>query len=53
MKNKVRFKTWYWSKWVYEGDLDLYLTNPDVELYIEEIHGWHHSEEFKNARQKI
>lgn len=46
-RKKVRFKTWYWGKWVYEGDLDLWLSNPDVELYIEKTHGWQHSWEAK------
>jgi len=45
---KIRYKTWYWGKWVINGQLDLKLGDPDVELYIEEIHGWHHSEEYKN-----
>lgn len=48
---KIRMKTWYWGKWVYEGQLDLKLGNPDVEEYIEELHGWHHSEEAKKCAE--
>lgn len=39
-------KTWYWGKFV---TVPLHNTTlADYEEYIEEIHGWNHSEEFKN-----
>lgn len=45
---KIRYSTWYWGKWVLNGQLGLKLGDKNVELYIEELHGWHHSEEYKN-----
>jgi len=47
---KIRYKTWYWSKWVLNGQLGLNLGDENVELYDEERHGWHNSEEYKNER---
>ena len=44
---KIRLKTWYWGKWVNDGQLGLNFGDENVEEYIEEIHGWHHSEEYK------
>lgn len=46
---KIRFHTWYWGKWVLNGQLGLKVGDPGVELYFEDLHGWHHSEEFKNG----
>ncbi len=44
---KLRMKTWYWGN---------YVTRPlpytklsDYEPYIEELHGWHHSEEYRTG----
>jgi hypothetical protein len=48
---KIRHKNWYWGKWIYAGTkLDGSIINfgdLGFELYVEELHGWHHSEEFK------
>ena len=42
---KLRMKNWYWGKYVLTP---LPNTNiSDYEEYIEEVHGWHHSEEYK------
>lgn len=47
--NKVRFKTWYWGKYIYSGD---YLDSSRVtessdgfESYVERLHGSHLSVE--------
>lgn len=54
-KKKIRFKTWYWGNWVYEGSsmdsVKCTLKDANFEEYIEEVHGWHHSEEFKKGQQ--
>lgn len=48
-RKKIRFKNWYWGKFIYEGDtLDntkFTLASEGFEVYVEELHGWHHSEE--------
>jgi hypothetical protein len=51
---KLRHKNWYWGKYILEGQ---YLNScritrnePDFEEYIEEKHGWHNSEEYKNEK---
>jgi hypothetical protein len=45
---KIRMHSWYW------GNFCLFKMNQaipkDFELYKEDIHGWHNSEEFKNGR---
>ena len=46
-RQKIRFKTWYWGKWVYDGDEGFSLSQPGFELYDEDRHGWQHSEEYK------
>lgn len=45
---QLRMKNWYWGKFVTEPLPNTSIE--DYELYVEEIHGWHHSEEFKNAQ---
>ncbi len=46
---KIRFKTWYWGKFVLSGtNLDGSIVTTETEgfePYIEERHGWHHSGE--------
>lgn len=53
---KLRFKTWYWGKFIFEGTIingtKITRENPDFEEYIEEVHGWHNSEEFKKRTLK-
>ncbi len=48
---KIRHKFWYWGKYIISGtklDSSYYTINSDgFEEYIEELHGWHNSEEFK------
>lgn len=50
---KIRFKTWYWGKFVMSGSiLDGTIVTESTEgfeRYVEEIHGFHHSEEFRKA----
>ncbi len=46
---KIRRKTWYWGKFVYATELPTGIDAPDYELYDEAKHGWHHSEEAKQA----
>jgi hypothetical protein len=50
MKQKIRFKTWYWGKFVYEGD-GFTLQNDGFEPYSEELHGWQHSWEAKQMNE--
>jgi hypothetical protein len=42
---RVRFHTWYWGKWVFEGELGLRIGVPGVEPYDDALHGWHNSTE--------
>lgn len=53
---KLRFKTWYWGKYIIEGQsLDgsrITRKTEGFEEYIEELHGWHNSEEYKKENQK-
>lgn len=55
-KVKIRLNTWYWGKYIYEGQsLDgskITLKSDNFELYDEEKHGWHNSEEYKNGRKE-
>lgn len=52
---KIRYKTWYWGKYILNGQyLDgnrITLKDRDFEIYDEEKHGWHNSEEFKKQRE--
>lgn len=51
---KIRHKNWYWGKFIYSGQVldntKFTEKSEDFELYIEEIHGWHNSEEYKNEQ---
>ena len=50
---KWRMEGWYWGNYITENDPDFKKILPqDLEEYIEEKDGWHHSEEFKNGRLK-
>lgn len=51
-KRKIRLNTWYWGNWVYEGEHGFKLSEKGFELYDEEKHGWHHSEEYKNGQKE-
>ena len=44
---KIRYKTWYWGKYVIEGENGFSINQEGFELYDEEKHGWQHSEEYK------
>lgn len=46
-KRKIRFRTWYWGNFVLEGEGGFTLEQDGFELYDEEKHGWHNSDEFK------
>ncbi len=48
-RRRVRYHTWYWGKFVLEGELGLHLGAPGVEPYDEALHGWHHSDEFQSG----
>ncbi len=48
MIKRIRFRTWYWGKWVVEGYNEWTLALEGFEEYKEEIHGWHLSEEARN-----
>lgn len=52
MKQKIRFRTWYWGNWIWEGESGYTLDQDGFELYEEEKHGWQHSEEAKNGKGK-
>lgn len=49
----IRHKNWYWGKYIVNGstmDNSRYtIKSEDFEEYIEEIHGWHLSEEYRNG----
>ncbi len=47
---KLRIATWYWGNFVTRPLKHTKRT--DYELYNEEKHGWHRSEEFKNGQLK-
>jgi len=47
IKMKIRYKTWYWGKYVIEGENGFSINQEGFELYDEEKHGWQHSEEYK------
>lgn len=46
---KIRFHTWYWGKFILSGSkMDGSIVTEETEgfePYVEEVHGWHHSEE--------
>ncbi len=44
---KLRMKTWYWGNYVTSPLPHTFIR--DYEEYIEALHGWHHSEEFKSG----
>jgi len=46
---KIRFKTWYWGKWVLEGQYGFSLALDGFEKYVEDLHGLHHSEELRKG----
>ena len=49
---KYRYKTWYWGKFTTMKEIKSEGWNlKDFEVYDEELHGWHNSEEYKNALQ--
>lgn len=47
---KIRYKTWYWGNFVYEGEHGFTLDITGFELYNESLHGWHNSQEYKNGK---
>lgn len=47
---KVRFHTWYWGNYCMALPSAKLLEG--FELYDEEKHGWHNSEEFKRGKKK-
>lgn len=55
-KVKLRYRTWYWGKWIWSGTKvsGVMVTEHTTgfELYDENKHGWHHSEEYKNGQLK-
>jgi hypothetical protein len=58
---KIRLSSWYWGTYEW-SDSPLCKKNGwkigskshghVFEQYIEELHGWHHSEEYKNGQLK-
>lgn len=60
-QKKYRMSSWYWGnycvqlengRWIdnfgsFIGTINQYFNPKDLEEYIEEEHGWHHSEEFR------
>jgi len=45
---KYRYKTWYWGKYTTISEIKKEKWNiNDFEIYDEEIHGWHNSDEYK------
>ena len=50
---KYRFPTWYWGKFTTLQEIEKEGWNlKDFEEYSEELHGWHHSEEYKKEESK-
>jgi hypothetical protein len=45
MTRRIRYHTWYWGKFVLEGTDGFSLEQDGFEVYDEERHGWHNSEE--------
>ena len=63
---KYRMKSWYWGnycvqlengKWIDNNGifigLSSYFNPKELEPYIEEEHGWHHSEEYQLRNEDI
>ncbi len=48
---KLRMKNWYWGHYVVE--LLPHTTTKDYEEYIETVHGWHNSEEYKTGYRLV
>lgn len=52
---KIRHKNWYWGKYIFSGESlnsnRITLKDKDFEIYEEEKHGWHNSEEFKKQNE--
>lgn len=52
MMMKIRHKNWYWGNFILSGQIldntKFTINSEDFEEYIESIHGWHNSEEYKN-----
>lgn len=44
---KVRFHSWYWGNYCLATNKEAKNLPTGFELYNEELHGWHNSEEFK------
>lgn len=44
---KIRRLTWYWGNYIEVKAFPTGIDAADYELYDEEKHGWHHSEEHK------
>ena len=50
---KYRMESWYWGNFITEKDPIFKMINPeDLVEYVEEIDGWHNSEEYKNGKLK-
>jgi len=47
--DKVRFYTWYWGNYCWAKPNEK--LQPGFELYVEEKHGWQHSEEYKAGKE--
>jgi hypothetical protein len=47
---KVRHKNWYWGNYVIVEQA--FPMDPDFEVYIEDRHGWHKSEEYMKGQLK-
>lgn len=58
MIHKFRMPGWYWGNYCVKTPTGKFTLNGkpfvinenDLEPYVEEAHGWHNSEEFKNGR---
>jgi hypothetical protein len=49
---KIRYKTWYWGNWVYEGEYGFTLAITGFEIYNEALHGFHHSAEYRYNKER-
>lgn len=45
---KIRYKTWYWGKFIINGTHGYTINQNGFELYDESQHGWHRSAKCKN-----
>ena len=54
---KIRHKNWYWGKFILSGQIldntKFTINSENFEEYVEELHGWHHSEEFKTGYRLV